>query len=289
MKKLLVVLLSAAMVLSVAAVSMAAITTNGQLEFKYDFGTGVEKTDARIWFTGKVNDELSAYVRLRANNAQLNVDYYYFTVAKEWATFQAGRWEFVTDGNVDILTSIEFLRDDLTQTYGDVPKTNYDWAVLTTIPFGDAFKGYVWYNPGDDKAATGRNNYALGLNYAAGIWNADLFYLNTDTSDANDETGYIVNLSIAPTDAFKAYLHYGHEDDIAGDDDQFTILGFTYKFDKVLFRGEYDLDDEDGANGINPWGFAVSYYADNGIEWKFTRANKSDTSETVELKTIVKF
>jgi len=283
MKKLLVVLLTAAMVLTMAAVSMAAITVNGQLDLKYDFGTGDSKTDTRVWFTGKVNDEVTAYLRLRANNAALDSEYYYVNIAKDFANFQIGRWEFVTDGNVDIIGSINYLRAEAR-----------DWAVLTTIPFGDAFKGYVWYEPTD--AGGSYNNYGLGLAYTGDIWGADGYYINDDTD--NDDTGYALNLYVAPLDEFKAYLHYGQSDEVYasdGDQAQYSVLGFTYKVGKVLFRGEYDLNDDKGGS-FNPWGFAVSYFADNGIEWKFSRYDTYDSADlvdyqaqTCEFKAVVKF
>jgi len=282
MKKLLVVLLSAAMVLTMAAVSMAAITVNGQLDLKYDFGTGDSKTDTRVWFTGKVNDEVTAYLRLRGNNAQLDSEYYYVNIAKEFAGFQIGRWEFATDGNVDILDALNYLRAE-----------SKDWAVLTTLPFGDACKGYVWYEPTD--AGGSYNNYAVGFGYTGGNWGVDAFYINDDTD--NDDTGYAVNLYIAPVDAFKAYLHFAQSDEVLtfdNDQAQYTILGFTYKVAKVLVRGEYDLNDEKGGE-FNPWGIALSYFSNNGIEWKFQRYdNYSKTateykSETCEVRAIVKF
>lgn len=105
MKKLLVVLLAAMMVLSVAAVSMAAVNVKG--DFRYDMFQDETATDEsyanadlRLNFSGAVSDTVDAsatFKTVHSKNAPSNdfaIDEFFVNYKQTWGSVKAGYYEY---------------------------------------------------------------------------------------------------------------------------------------------------------------------------------------------------
>lgn len=111
MKKWLVFLVSAALVLSLAAVSMAAVTVKG--DFRYEFTQDESKTkkstfpvsDLRFSLEGPISESVTAYglfqlkhdgtdIDTGKNTTSFDLNEYYVTYKKDWGSVKAGYYEY---------------------------------------------------------------------------------------------------------------------------------------------------------------------------------------------------
>ena len=108
MKKWLVFLVSAALVLSLAAVSMAAVTVKG--DFRYEFtsddsvaNTDYQFSDLRFAVEGPVSDTVTAYGLFQLKHdfknstsvsSSFDLNEYYVTYKKDWGSVKAGFYEY---------------------------------------------------------------------------------------------------------------------------------------------------------------------------------------------------
>ena len=273
MKKLLVLALSAVLVLSLAAVSMAAVTLSGEVVAKYDFENAVDSAEGKIAFDGKVNDAVTAKIvyKYGGPGATLVADEYWFNVAGDIGALKVGYFGYGTSGKKDIIGG----------TYGDL-KTE---AALNYTYTADALTLKVWYAVDSNLVGIGDvlvadNAYAIGLAYDSETFGADVNFV--DTQVVGDKTGYSVNAYIIPVEGLTAYIHAGKNQVKS----EIGILGAVYTTGAVTLRGEIGLGDDNE----DAWGVAAQYAAANGLTYKYTRENGvNDQIKTSEFKVTVAF
>ena len=178
MKKLLVVLMAAMMVLSIAAVSMAAATVEGDFraewksaENTYDGDFGFSKNDLRLNFKGKVSDTVDAYAQFAYDSSKkpdkddrFILKEYKVTLNQDWGKVIAGNWDhkLLPDRVILKLHNINCINAGV---------TGMQW--LFDIPVGDAFTFGLWMLPDlrddamdmDVKLAYKADNFGAELHY----------------------------------------------------------------------------------------------------------------------------
>ncbi len=243
MKKLLVVALSAIMVLSMAAVSMAAVAVGGEFNFGYKTEApdtldaalggddkGTDFIESKVIVSGDINDNLAVFAAIKTNGSSENGGSRFFN-DELWAklkydafNLQVGYFGFGFGGPKDILDA----------AYGDLKA---DAGLLASYKFTDSFTGKLYYGYDNDVAAAvmvdtstpadtpdtlvystldgaaGDGAIAVGFDYAADALSVGLIFAqpNFEYTDLNTkyETDNVIaaNVSYA-IGAFKPYVSY---------------------------------------------------------------------------------
>lgn len=319
MKKLLVVALSAIMVLSMAAVSMAAVAVGGEFNFGYkteatdnlskDDKTalsdpskpdkGTDFIESKVTVSGDVNDNLAVFAAIKtndgsSNNAGFFNDELWAKLKYDAFALQVGYFGFGFGGPKDILDA----------AYGDFKA---DAGLLASYKFTDAITGKLYYGYDNDyirtaangpvylDGATGDGAIAVGVDYAADALAFGLTFAqpNLDFKSQNLETDSIIaaNVSYA-IGAFKPFVSYSSYSETKNNKDQdnsVIILGFTLESADMPFyaRAEYDLDSENEVAGwakddLSLYGIRLGYKlnANAAIEGQFKTVANATGSDT---------
>ncbi len=279
MKKLLVVALSAIMVLSMAAVSMAATTVGGELNFGWYLGqpkTITETTDgstsemaesdtalddfanAKLTVTADLTDSVQGFVAFKSSD-NLDADFVdeaWFKYTQGWGNVSVGFFEFTTDGDADII-------DD----YSTNVKHHAGVGVTGKITDNISVTGYV---AGDNVDTTATETdlefyYAGGISYDSDTFGIQLLASTSSIDDAATIT--YVNTYYKLGTVAKLYFDYATSSDAAftkpataytstdtsTDPDTVTavaagksegsygILGASFDTDKFYGRVEYQV------------------------------------------------
>ncbi len=292
MKKLLVVALSAIMVLSMAAVSMAAVAVGGEFNFGYKTeaadtldaalgGTdkGTDFIESKVTVSGDVNDNLAVFAAIKTNDGSNAAGTKGFFNDELWAklkydafNLQVGYFGFGFGGPKDILDA----------AYGDLKA---DAGLLASYKFTDAFTGKLYYGYDNDvtgaglvdadnngtpdafvyftqDGAAGDGAIAVGLDYAADALSVGLifakpnFEYNATVIGQKYETGNIVaaNVSYA-IGAFKPYVSYSSFSETTNNvdaDNKVIIVGFTLESADMPFYARAEYD-VDSKNEVAGW------------------------------------
>ncbi|MGE5605248.1 MAG: hypothetical protein ACM3YE_06095 [Bacteroidota bacterium] len=310
MKKLLVVLMAAVMVLSMAAVSMAAVTVSGDATFTKDFdkdldkdATNSDKYDINIFFKNQINDTVDWTLRFNAaekwaDDAEtVNVPWTreaYANVKLGEGKLTFGMWE------VKPYTSIGILADNADSAIGRLkaPLT----VGYTSPELFPGFKaGLVYFIDGNkvakeyDTAHSFEDGaYVLSLSYKAGMVAADLFYV--DLALDNQEAGYALNAKVNPVDGLTLGLNYGERPGAKNAQTEVMIVEAEYEVNK--FYVGYAMDLEDGKNSLRPddartaYRFGYTFANGIGVEYRskdkdVKAAGKMEPSQELRIK--VKF
>ncbi|MGD8400478.1 MAG: hypothetical protein PVH64_06010, partial [Bacillota bacterium] len=266
MKKFLVLFVSAALVFSLAAVSMAAVTVNG--DFRYNMYDNEDptltdstyaETDLRIRITGDLSDTVKATANMKfkrgtsqsyntGENVNTSLDEFYATWKPEagWGTVKMGYYEFkFTPSRVELKSGGYHVWNKADALFeADIPVVGVDGLTATVLcqPYKN------------DKADDGA--YGMALNYKADNWGAQVSYAD-----------------------FK--------NDAYGD---LTAIDAYYMLDesKKVFVDAVDFSENDGSgkydDGFDPViGFAWSNIAETplyaSIEYAITPRNKDQANE----------
>lgn len=280
MKKLLVIALSAMMILSMAAVSMAANVTVGG-EFNYGWGLTVaddktEDTDAfadsKIGVTAAINDKITGFATFKSTDFNTTfVDESWVKFNEGFGTVQVGYFGYTVDGDVDIISSL-----------GDI-KNKASVAVSGKIAEPVTVSGYLArFDPntvtvGDDMT----NQYAVSVAYDTASYGAKLNYINSteDGAEASETLNLYYNLAPA-----KVYLDYEMLPEVAGDSQNNAVLGALYDGNKLYGRAEYQVVKPDGQDDANI-GFRLGYKIAKGanIEYNSCSTAGADAVSSVKL------
>jgi hypothetical protein len=201
MKKFLVLFVSAALVFSLAAVSMAAVTVNG--DFRYNMYDNEDpkltdstyaETDLRIRITGDLSDTVKAtanYKWKRGSNTtySTDLDEFYATWKPEagWGTVKMGYYEFkFTPSRVELKSGGYHVWNKADALFeADIPVVGVDGLTATVLcqPYKN------------DKADDGA--YGMALNYKADNWGAQVSYADFKNDAYGDLTAidayYMIN------------------------------------------------------------------------------------------------
>ncbi|NLY73859.1 MAG: hypothetical protein GX075_00955, partial [Firmicutes bacterium] len=200
MKKLLVVLLAAMMVLSIAAVSMAAATVEGdwrvewvQDDCKNNDDLGFNKYDLRFNFKGKVSDTVDAYLQIAYDSLKANVQMkeYKVTFKQSWGTLTAGSWDHKL-----------FPSRVLLKPHGDNKVRDNDMQFVFNVPVSDAVYVGLFMDPDLTKDAM---DWDIFGGYKGDGWGVELHYGEKDP--AVKDSDYIAFDVYYKIDAFKLFVY----------------------------------------------------------------------------------
>jgi hypothetical protein len=213
MKKLLVLLVSAALVLSFAAASMAAATVTGDFRYEWYNETATENSydnaDLRVKVAGNVSDTVSAYYVLRAQSLNVStvdgankgkfeayIDEWQFVWKQAYGTFTLGNWDWKTTPSRVLLKSAG---------YNIFPRSEGNLAYDNA--FGDFYVGGVMAIDVANDAKVDDNGYDVKFGYKSDIWGAEAHYYDTKLVNG---TSYAIDGWFKPTDNIKVYV-YGND------------------------------------------------------------------------------
>jgi hypothetical protein len=292
MKKLLVLFVSAALVLSMAAVSLAAVTFNG--DFRYNMyedesstlttnpGTGSTpeqsygETDLRFKINGDISETVKAFANLRimeTNNSGWTTkwDEAWATAKFNWGTAKMGYYEYKFTPS----------RSELSSSGMKVTPKN-DTTFEFDIPLAEGFRFDTVFLP-YATSSTDDGSYAVTLAYTAENWGIQASYWDLKKSDYDlsaIDVYYMIN------DNMKVFVDgtdYSYNDETAThtatlssntiryDDGLDPVIGFSWskiadtKLNAVLeyaINSRYDVGE---AEDFNEWIFNCNYKLSNGI------------------------
>lgn len=243
MKKLLVFTLSAIMVFSLAAVSMAAATVKG--DFRYDMYQNDEKddksyaeADLRINVSGDISETVKATgvfqvvqgANKSGNNPEFKMNEYYVTYDQSWGGVKAGFYEYkFTPSRVILKSGQKHVWDKvdvLTATTINLPIEGLSADVL--------FQPYK-HKMGDDGA------YGLSLAYAGERFGAKVTY--ADLKADNDLMAFDVYYKL--NDKMKLFVlgvDYSQNDKSTATNQDLTKTGYNSKGNQYEKYGIDGLD-----------------------------------------------
>lgn len=249
MKKLLVVLMAAVMVLSVAAVSLAAVTVKG--DFRYDMyqdetasDESYANADLRFNFSGSLSDTLDASATVKIvhddgkdrkdadKTTDVTLDEFFVNYKQSWGSVKAGYYEYKFTPSRVLLKSGHY---HVWEKSDVVIATTFNLIGGLTA---DLIVQPYQQNIADDGA------YGVSLNYAADKWGAKVTYADflapaANTLNVDDDLNLI---------AFDAY--YKINDNM-----------------KVFVTAvDYSANDKKDAAYVDGEGDNSSIYAKNGID-----------------------
>lgn len=303
MKKLLVVLLAAMMVLSIAAVSMAAATVEGdwRVEWVQDDTKKATKQDdltfnkydLRFNFKGKVSDTVDAYLQIAYDSgatvkdsaghtvkSEVSIKEYKVTFKQSWGTLTAGSWDHKL-----------FPSRVLLKPHGDNKVRDNEMQWVFNVPVSDAVYVGLFMDPDLIKDAM---DWDIFGGYKGDGWGVELHYGEKDP--AAKDSDYIAFDAYYKIDAFKLFV-YGID---AGDGYKgawkdannksiglVPVIGAEYKSGAITTSFEYTLEEQ--SKDYNPWGLKFAYGFNNKVtlEVEYTNANKDDNK--LVLRPRVKF
>jgi hypothetical protein len=194
MKKFLVLFVSAALVLSMAAVSLAAVTVAG--DFRYDMyqdesvkaGEDESYAETALYYSvaGDVSDSVYAFAKFKVSQKSTTtddswttvVDEFYASVKQPWGVAKMGYFEY------KFTPSRNELKSAGTHVF---PKTDANFLVSVPVAEGFTVDGLVApYKHEKNKVDDGA--YALGITYAAENWGAKVSYADFAHDDLGDLT-----------------------------------------------------------------------------------------------------
>lgn len=308
MKKLLVLLVSAMLVLSLAAVSMASVEVTGDFRYVYTLDSAKEDEeeltdgiDLRLEVLGQVSDTVSAYLKLRnqdGGDETFKADEYFLTFAPDWATFQVGYFDWSLTPSVDIIAANDF---------DSFPRT--DTLFTVDVPFGRGFSiGAAFALDGNDfNDDTGEDGitplgrdvkdgaYDVKLGYANEIFGGEVHYSDTGTDNTTGdyfETNVAVNVWYNPLENLQLFAARNAPEYVDDRDvDAETLVGFYWNNIAATpfgLRAEYIVTKREvGNDDFNPYGIRLEYQFTNNLILELEHVNylDKDVSNDEESKT----
>jgi hypothetical protein len=305
MKKLLVILLAAMMVLSLAAVSMAAPTVGGELKLVYtiadeDPDDGNKQNDitdnaeAKVTFSTKVSDSVTGFVAVKAGSgagSNFVADEYHITIAQDFGQFKLGYFGKSLTPDLDII-----------KAFGSVKELKANVLAEGTFNIADGFTLGVDYALDGNADVVGGvwkpaklgdipeiydGAYVLSLAYAADSFGGAVnFFGNDAKNDGEYKNITALDVWYQPVDMLKAYVAYvdASQKKAAGDKDPKAsiIIGAYADFTDALYgRFEYNLEDYKAKS--NNYGIKLGYKFANGITAEAKAVKNFDGTMPIEL------
>lgn len=250
MKKLLVLLVSAALVLSMAAVSMAAVNVSADWRAEWkseqkdsdgkdlkDDELGFSKYDLRFNFDGKPSDSIDAHLQIAYDNTdgKVTVKEYWATFKQSWGTFQAGTWDYkLYPSRVLIKPHSQNCINEKTMQF------------VATVPFPNGFSIGALVIP---DLKDNKTDWDLKVAYKGSNWGAE--------------------------------VHYGQDEAI---DDDYWTYDVYYQFNKNFKVFSFGMNaDTDGVRGTKKWD--DDFAAAIGAQWSKIAGSKLTASLEVGLET----
>lgn len=264
MKKLLVLLVSAALVLSMAAVSMAAVNVSADWRAEWvsqdsedDGDFGFKKYDLRFNFDGKVSDTIDAHLQIAyentdgtgtatidgksgkvivdGKNGKVIVKEYWATFKQSWGTFQAGAWDYKL-----------YPSRVLIKPHNQNCINEKSMQFVATVPFPNGFSIGALVIP---DLKDNKTDWDLKVAYKGSNWGAE--------------------------------VHYGQDEE---KDDDYWTYDVYYQITKDIKVFSFGMNtDTDGTRGTKKWD--DDFAAAIGAQWSKIAGSKLTASLEVGLET----
>lgn|GEM_PF-1177783 len=251
MKKLLVLLVSAALVLSMAAVSMAAVNVSADWRAEWvsqdsqdDGDLGFKKYDLRFNFDGKVSDTIDAHLQIAYDSAAqdsgkdtigFTTKEYWATFKQSWGTLQAGTWDYKL-----------YPSRVLIKPHNQNCINEKSMQFVATVPFPNGFSIGALVIP---DLKDNKTDWDLKVAYKGSNWGAE--------------------------------VHYGQDEE---KDDDYWTYDVYYQFNKNLKVFSFGMNaDTDGVRGTKKWD--DDFAAAIGAQWSKIAGSKLTASLEVGLET----
>jgi hypothetical protein len=293
MKKLLVLLLAAMMVLSVAAVSMAAATVGGEVKLIYktddiktdDESEWTDKAEAKITATTQVSDSVTGFAAFKAANAGkgVNLDEYHITIAQDYGSFKFGYFGHKLTPSLDIIKGWGY--KELKGNALAVGKFN----ITDEFTFGLAYALDGEAGVGDIKP-TYDGAYDVSFGYATDLFGGEIHVFgNGDCTNVGTdlESATALDVWYQPIDMLKAYVAYVDVErykETKAQDAAIIVGAYADFTDAFYGRFEYNVEDYDA--DFNNYGVKLGYKLANGItaEFKAEKNTKDTTTKELSMK-----
>lgn len=291
MKKFLVVLMAAMMIFSLAAVSMAAATVEGDWRTEFGYAKSEEnddidfmKNDLRLNFKGQVSDTVDAYMQYTFGT-EVALKEWYVTFKQSWGTIKTGQWD-----NKIIPSRV------LLKPHGKNCVNTKSFDMLVDVPVGDALTFGVWFKPTlvDSKA------YDLKAAYKGDSFGVEAHIgdLNTDDKDLYDEY-YSLDLYYNINSDIKVFAYAVNFDEkytnakaekLSWDKELAPVVGATFKNiagSKLTASLEYSLVE--ASDDYTPYGLQLKYGFNNKVNLEFEYTNVDKDNNKLVIRPRVKF
>jgi opacity protein-like surface antigen len=302
MKKLLVIFLSAVLVLSFAAASMAAATVTGDFRYEWYNETktddSYDNADLRVKIAGNVSDSVSAYLVARAQSLNYNkvltiggtdykigndgkfdfyIDEWQFVFKQSYGTFTLGNWDWKTTPSRVLLKSAGF---------NILPRSEGNLAFDKS--FGDFYAGAIMAIDESNDKKINDNGYDVKFGYKSDVWGAEAHYFDTKKNDT--DTNVALDAWFKPSDNIKLYV-YGndYEPGYKGIDGFDPVIGA--QFSKIAGTSlkvsiEYGIEARlpDTAAEWNEYALQLQYAFSNKVVAELEYQNVSDTDEKLVIR-----
>lgn len=290
MKKLLVLLVSAALVLSMAAVSMAAVNVSADWraewvsqDSKDDGDLGFSKYDLRFNFDGKPSDSIDAHLQIAYDNTdgKVSVKEYWATFKQSWGTFQAGTWDYkLYPSRVLIKPHTQNCINEKTMQF------------VATVPFPNGFSIGALVIP---DLRDNKTDWDLKVAYKGSNWGAEVHYGQDEEKD-DDYWTYDVYYQI--TKDIKVFS-FGMNTDTDGtrgtkkwDDDFAPAIGFQWaKIGGTKLTASIEAGLETLAGDVDPLAIQVKYEFNNklALEIEYTNYKDNNDDTVITIRPRLKF
>jgi hypothetical protein len=305
MRKVLSLVLSAILVVSLATVSLAAITTTGEIDldyFAHKSGYSDHSTLAEIGLYNdiSINETTSAYIGLWMETNSSNEEQGYSDIDDAYimkkvgtGSLKAGYGRYNIDGPLDVLGTGNFAMYLLGGSLEPAVQLLYTAPLSETLTLKTGYfydwgaKSYTWSGTETD----GRNVYALQASYAKGPLFGDAAYLGVgkaddDIDDPSDE--YIVDIGYKLGEKYTVYAaalgaDLGmSETGKMGNLENFVMLGASATLGDFFAEVETAVSTPDDwctnrdGDEARPFGFIVDYKLDQNAKLRFARAINTD-------------
>lgn len=282
MKKLFVIALSAGMILSMAAVSMAAnVSVGGEFNYGWELSQEAGKdtdafADTKIGVTAAITDNISGFATFKSPNllgssvGNTFVDESWVKFNQGFGSVQVGYFGYTVDGDVDIISSL-----------GDL-KNKASVAVSGKVAEPVTVSGYLArMDDGVTNDSDMTNAYAVSVAYDAAAFGAKFNYMNTDEDGAEATQSINAYYNLAPA---KVYVDYEMKPEVNGDSQDNAVLGALYDGNKIYGRAEYQVVKPDGQDDANV-GFRLGYKIAKGanIEYNNCSTMGADAVSSIKL------
>jgi hypothetical protein len=272
MKKLLVVALSAMLVLAYASVSMAAITTTGEINVGLTLAPDASKgqfSDAKIVFDAAINDTVSANAAIKSGVTVLASDgtktatdvawdTYSISSKFDMGTLKLGYFGVNLNGKTDILAKV-------------LPEIKPASLIQFAANVGEGMSAAISYDYQDEA------QYIASFTYDVAP-----LYVQVGMENCAGVSGTGLNVGYAIGDALSVYLNYESDDTDAKD----TIIGVLYTQDALSARLEMNSEK---AGDNTPMGIKVAYTAANSLVYTLSYVKDgAATDATTQIKVTAK-
>ncbi|NLW48621.1 MAG: hypothetical protein GXY86_15005 [Firmicutes bacterium] len=306
MKKLLVILFSALMILSFSMISMAAVSIKGDTTFVRDFSVDdpdgnvdQNKLELNLFFSNNISETVDWTLRFYASNNTYQksdgsetglvgpwIREAYSNIKSDWGKLRFGLFEIKTYNSIGILA------DNSDSVYGRIKEP---FALGYTSPeiTPGLTAGLVYLLDGeksmwDNRVKVNDGAYVATLAYKNGIIYTDLNLINTAVD--GDKDGYVLNVKVTPIEMLTIGLNMGENNQ----EKEVQILELQYKKDTFYAKYGMDLNDDAETNlkgqEFTRIAYCIGYVLKNGITLEYRSKDLDETKDsTQELRVIYKW